>query len=67
VEAERLELRVHCEPEPGNCLAPGAVIEVGVSYPVALPLAPAALGGDAPSVRVSAEHRLPYGTFREDR
>ena len=38
-----------------------------MALPVVLPLMPDALGGDAPSVRVEAEHPVPYGTFREDR
>lgn len=67
VDAGRLDLRITCEPTPGNCLAPGAVIEVALSYPVALPLMPSALGDQTPSIRVSADHRVPYGTFREDR
>lgn len=60
-------LVVSCTPEPGNCLAPGSVIRVDVSYPVALPLVPSALGGNTPSIRVEAVHSVPYGTFREDR
>ena len=32
-----------------------------------LPLVPAALGGNTPSIRVEAEHAVPYGSFREDR
>lgn len=58
---------VTCTPEPGNCLTPGSVIQVDVGYPVPLPLVPSALGGDTPSIRVDAVHRVPYGTFREDR
>lgn len=67
VDPGALDLRITCEPTPGNCLAPGAVIVVALSYPAPLPLMPSALGGETPSVRVSADHRLPYGTFREDR
>ncbi len=67
VDPARLDLRVTCRPDPHNCLAPGAVIDVDLSYPVALPLTPSALGGDTPSFRVSASHSVPYGTFREDR
>jgi Flp pilus assembly protein TadG len=67
VATERLDLTITCHPDPGNCLAPGAVIDVDVAYPVALPLVPSALGGNTPSIRVSASHRVPYGTFREDR
>ena len=58
---------VTCSPDPGDCLSPGSVVEVRISYPVALPLMPTALGGNTPSIRVEAEHRVPYGTFREDR
>lgn len=64
---DRVHLSVTCEPDPGNCLAPGSVVDVALSYPVALPLMPSALGGNTPSVRVAADHRVPYGTFREDR
>jgi Flp pilus assembly protein TadG len=67
VDATKLELQISCHPEPRNCLAPGAVIDVDLSYPVALPLAPSVLGGKAPSINVSATHSVPYGTFREDR
>jgi Flp pilus assembly protein TadG len=67
LDADDVDLRVTCRPDPDNCLAPGAVIDVGVAYQVPLPLAPTALGHDTPSVRVSASHSEPYGTFREDR
>jgi hypothetical protein len=32
-----------------------------------LPLVPSALGGNAPSIRLTSTHVEPYGTFREDR
>jgi len=67
VDPDKLVVRITCHPDPRNCLAPGAVIDVDLSYPVALPLMPSALGGDTPSFRVSASHSVPYGTFREDR
>lgn len=51
--------------EDGSCHAPGAVIRVDVRSQVRLPLLPSALGGGAPSFRVSGEHTVPYGTFRE--
>jgi Flp pilus assembly protein TadG len=60
-------VRVRCEPDPRNCLAPGAVVHVEVVAAVALPFVPAFLGEHRPSVRVSAEHSVPYGSFREDR
>lgn len=59
-------LVVDCEPI-GDCLAPGSVVQVGVTYQAPLPLVPTALGDEAPTIRVHAEHTVPYGTFREDR
>jgi Flp pilus assembly protein TadG len=60
-------LDVACTPEPANCLAPGAVVTVTVRQDVPLPLLPAILGGNRPSVRVEAQHSVPYGSYREDR
>lgn len=67
LETQRRSLDVVCAPDPGNCLAPGSVVTVSVAYPVPLPLLPDVLGGERPSIRVEAEHTIPYGTFREDR
>jgi Flp pilus assembly protein TadG len=67
LEPGRSSLDVACAPEPANCLAPGSVVTVRVACPVPLPLLPAILGGQRPSIRVEAEHTVPYGTFREDR
>jgi Flp pilus assembly protein TadG len=67
LDLARGTLAVSCEPDPRNCLSPGSVVRVDVSYPVALPLMPSALGGNTPSIRVEATQRLPYGEFREDR
>ena len=67
VSENRLELRISCRPDPHNCLAPGALIDVDLSFPVALPLMPSALGEQTPSFRVTTHHRVPYGSFREDR
>jgi Flp pilus assembly protein TadG len=60
-------LTVSCRPDPGDCLTPGSVVAVSMTYPVRLPLVPDALGGGAPSIRVQADHRVPYGSFREAR
>ena len=60
-------LDTSCEPDPRNCLSPGSVIRVRMTYQVSLPLMPDVLGGDKPSIRVEAEQSVPYGTFREDR
>lgn len=49
------------------CLSPGSVVTVTVSVQQPLPLAPAVLGGSAPTLRVASTHSEPYGTFREDR
>lgn len=67
VDPAAREVRVTCVPEPNNCLAPGSVVNVAVVTSVALPLLPDFLGEHRPSVRVTAEHTVPYGTFREDR
>jgi hypothetical protein len=67
ISARQVDMRVSCRPLPHNCLSPGSVISVWVRHQVRLPLAPSALGRQAPSVRVEAEHAVGYGTFREDR
>lgn len=68
LDLARGSLDVSCEPDPGRCLSPGAVVHVRMGYPVTLPLLPDALGGGAaPSIRLDAEHSVPYGTFREER
>jgi hypothetical protein len=61
------DLDILCTPQPRNCLSPGSVITVVVRTRVDLPLAPTALGGGAPSVRVDSTHRVPYGTYVEER
>jgi len=66
VDAGDVDLRLSCRPA-GDCLAPGSVVHVKVRTQVALPLVPTALGDDVPSIRVDAQHTVPYGTFREDR
>ncbi|MGA8209562.1 MAG: hypothetical protein WB441_09465 [Nocardioidaceae bacterium] len=60
-------VRVSCQPAPGDCLRPGSVVLARLDYQVALPLLPYALGGHTPSIRVSAEQRVPVGRFREGR
>lgn len=67
LDVERRSLDVRCSPEPANCLAPGSVVTATVTYPVPLPLLPSVLGGQRPSIRVEAQHTVPYGSFREDR
>ena len=52
---------------PDDCLSPGSVVLVRVDSSAALPLMPDVFGGEAPRIRVSAEHQAPYGTFRERR
>lgn len=64
---EGISIDVRCRPDPANCLAPGSRIDVEVRHQVALPFVPPALGEQAPSVRVHAEHTVGYGTYREDR
>lgn len=66
LEDAHRSLDIRCTPDPANCLAPGSVVTVVVGYAVPLPLLPPALGSERPSVRVEAEHTVPYGTYRED-
>jgi Flp pilus assembly protein TadG len=61
------QLTLSCEPAPRDCLSPGSVVHVRMVVPVVLPMMPDALGGDAPSIRVEADHLVPYGSFREHR
>jgi Flp pilus assembly protein TadG len=67
LDLARGTLSLDCRPDPGDCLSPGSVIRVDVGYPVSLPLMPRALGDNTPSIRVQAEHTVPYGSFRERR
>jgi hypothetical protein len=60
-------VRISCRPDPRNCLTPGSVVRAEIRSSVDLPLMPAALGGNAPALRVDSEHEAPYGTFREAR
>lgn len=60
-------LRIRCEPRPDQCLTPGSVVTATIRTASALPLLPAVLGSSAPAITVEAEHRSPYGTFREAR
>jgi Flp pilus assembly protein TadG len=61
------DVRITCRPDPRNCLTPGSVVRAEIHSTVDLPLVPAALGSDTPSIRVDSEHEAPYGTFREAR
>lgn len=67
LEPDPRSMHIVCAPDPANCLSPGSVVTVAVSRQVPLPLLPSILGGQRPSIRVAAEHRLPFGTYREDR
>jgi len=67
LDLSRGTMTVRCDPDPHACLAPGSVVHVRMTYPVALPLMPDALGGNTPSIRVDAEHSVAYGSFREAR
>lgn len=60
------DLEVSCTPDPGNCLRPGSVVTVHVTHQVPLPLLPSVLGEQRPSIRVEAQHAIPYGTHRAD-
>ncbi|MGH3509610.1 MAG: hypothetical protein ACRDPI_05195 [Nocardioidaceae bacterium] len=60
-------LVVRCRPDPRRCLSPGSTVVVDLDLGVALPLMPSALGANTPTIRVRAEHAVPYGLFRQDR
>ena len=64
IEGRQAVTTLACRPA---CLAPGSVVHVRVRHQVPLPLLPRVLGDHVPSIRVEAEHTVPYGTFREDR
>lgn len=64
---ESVALEITCRPDPTRCLVPGSVVKVKVRTRVRLPLVPSALGSQAPSIAISAEHAVPYGTYREAR
>jgi hypothetical protein len=61
------QLRISCRPDPRHCLTPGSVVKAELHSTVELPLVPAALGSNTPSIRVDSEHEAPYGSFREAR
>lgn len=65
--ADEVRLDISCTPEPGDCLTAGSVITVVLRARVDLPLAPAALGGEAPSFQLESVHRVPYGRYVESR
>lgn len=59
------DLDIRCEPEPRNCHARGSTVTVRLSTRVLLPMAPQALGGDAPSFALDATHRVPVGRYQD--
>jgi hypothetical protein len=61
------QLDISCLPDSSSCLTPGSVVRVVVRAQVALPLAPDAWGGGAPSFRVESVHEVPFGTYVEAR
>lgn len=67
IAAGAFAVAITCRPDPARCLVPGSVVTARVEARATLPLLPSFLGGQAPAVAVSAEHRSPYGTFREER
>ncbi|MDN5895328.1 MAG: hypothetical protein L0H93_15055 [Nocardioides sp.] len=67
IDDGKINLDISCSFGPGRCLEPGSVVTVVLRSQVKLPLAPAILGGGAPSFRVESVHRVPYGTYREAR
>lgn len=67
LDADSAKVEVSCTPNPADCLQHGSVVTVDLYTRVDLPLLPSMLGGDTPSFRLSGHHRVPVGTFVEDR
>ncbi|CUR59517.1 conserved hypothetical protein [metagenome] len=61
---QRFALAISCDPS-GACLQPGSSITVRIDTRVDLPLLPAVLGGDRPSIRLDSVQEIPYGTYLE--
>lgn len=61
------EVRVTCTPYPGDCHQGTSVITVSVHSRVVLPLMPAVLGGNRPTVALDASQTVPIGQFQEVR
>ncbi|MCW2748732.1 MAG: hypothetical protein JWP10_1874 [Nocardioidaceae bacterium] len=59
-------VRVTCRPNPSDCRSAGSVVQVSVRASQPLPLMPSVLGDRLGSIDVSATHREPFGSFRED-
>jgi hypothetical protein len=62
VELDPSDLDITCDP---SCLAPGSTVTVTLVTQVALPLVPDFVGGDRPSVRVTARHTETYCQYCE--
>lgn len=60
-----VRVRVTCTPYPRNCHSGTSVITVRIESSVDLPLLPDVLGGGAPTFRLSADHTVPIGRYRE--
>jgi Flp pilus assembly protein TadG len=60
VELDPADLDISCDPA---CLEPGSTVTVRLQTQVPLPPLPDFLGGDRPSIRVSAEHTETYCQF----
>jgi hypothetical protein len=62
---QHFDLAISCHPAPPPCHARGQTIVIRVGVRVMLPLSPPALGGDAPTFALSAEHQVPIGRYRD--
>lgn len=67
IELDPDAVTITCAPDPGSCLSPDALITVNLDLAMPLPLIPAALGSDGPTVRVSATHVTPFGAYSAER
>lgn len=65
VEDAPVQVRITCSPYPRDCHSGTSVITVTVATRVDVPLVPAFLGGDRPSIALDARHTVPIGQFQE--
>ncbi len=60
-----LRVVVTCTPYPRDCHRGSSVVTVRIESAVTLPLLPDVLGAGTPRFRLSAEHSVPVGRYRE--
>lgn len=61
----RQDLVISCQPTPESCLRPRSRVRITIAFQARLPLLPSFFGHLPASVRVTASHVEPFGTFRD--